>query len=54
LSCQIYSHAASGISTIRRAHAAQIQLDGELLDAGTHVTISVLPLALTVLVPATE
>lgn len=40
--------------TIRRAHAAQIQLDGELLDAGTTVNVSVLPLALTVLVPATE
>ncbi|MCX7007845.1 MAG: diacylglycerol kinase family lipid kinase [Kiritimatiellaeota bacterium] len=40
--------------TIRRAHAAQIQLDGELLDAGTTVNVSVLPQALTVLVPATE
>lgn len=40
--------------TIRRAHAAQLQLDGELLDAGTTVHISVLPQALTVLVPAAE
>ena len=40
--------------TIRRAQAAQIQLDGELLDAGTQIDVSVLPLALTVLVPAAE
>jgi YegS/Rv2252/BmrU family lipid kinase len=37
--------------TIRRAHAAQVQLDGELFEAGTNITVSVLPLALTVLVP---
>jgi YegS/Rv2252/BmrU family lipid kinase len=40
--------------TIRRAQPAPIQLDGELLDAGTTVHISVLPQALTVLVPAAE
>ena len=40
--------------TIRRAQAAPIQLDGELLDAGTTIKISVLPQALTVLVPAME
>ena len=40
--------------TIRRAQAAPIQLDGELLDAGTTIKISVLPQALTVLVPAAE
>ena len=40
--------------TIHRAQAAPIQLDGELLDAGTTVMISVLPQALTVLVPAAE
>jgi diacylglycerol kinase family enzyme len=37
--------------TIRRAHAAQVQLDGELFEAGTNINVSVLPLALTVLVP---
>jgi diacylglycerol kinase family enzyme len=40
--------------TIRRAQAAPIQLDGELLDASTTITISVLPQALTALVPVPE
>ena len=40
--------------TVRRAHAAPIQLDGELIEAGREVVIGVKPLALTVLVPAAE
>lgn len=37
--------------TVRRAKAAPIQMDGELLDTGADVVIDVLPKALTVLVP---
>jgi YegS/Rv2252/BmrU family lipid kinase len=37
--------------TVRRAQTAPIQLDGELVEAGVDVTVSVIPWALTVLVP---
>ncbi len=37
--------------TVRRQEATQIQIDGELVDAGTTVEVAVLPAALNVLVP---
>ena len=40
--------------SVRRTQAGPIQIDGELIEASRDVEIGVIPLALTVLVPATE
>ena len=50
---RVITRSASRI-VVTRPKAAPIQLDGELVDAGTRIEIGVKPLALRVLVPATD